>query len=123
MTVKGMLGRKKISDIFIISLAMAMPAAPAPTVTIFTSSFFFPTTLSAFKSPAKITTAVPCWSSWKMGISHFSFNFLSISKHLGAEISSRLIPEKEFCNNKRIYVVFRLSVCYSKKTFRYENEN
>ena len=30
-----------------------------------------------------------------IGISHFSFSFFSISKHLGAEISSRFTPPKE----------------------------
>ena len=70
-------------------------AAPAPEVTIFTSSFFFPTTLSAFVRPASVMTAVPCWSSWKMGMSQRSFSFRSISKHRGAAMSSRLMPPKE----------------------------
>ena len=77
------------------SLTMAIAAAPAPEVTIFTSSFFLPTTFSALVRPARVMTAVPCWSSWKMGMSHFSFSFRSISKHRGAEMSSRLIPPKE----------------------------
>ena len=63
-------------------------------MTIFTSSIFFPTNFTAFKSPADTTIAVPCWSSWKTGISNSFFSLLSISKHLGAEISSRLIPPK-----------------------------
>ena len=76
------------------SFTMEMAAAPAPEVTIFTSSFFFPTTFSALVRPASVITAVPCWSSWKMGMSHFSFSFRSISKHRGAEMSSRLMPPK-----------------------------
>ena len=40
-------------------------------------------------------TAVPCWSSWNTGISHFSFSFRSISKQRGAAMSSRLMPPKE----------------------------
>ena len=52
------------------------------------------TIFRAFIRPAQTTTAVPCWSSWNIGISNCSFNFLSISKHLGAEISSKLIPPK-----------------------------
>ena len=35
-------------------------AAPAPEVTIRTSSFFFPTTFSALVRPARVITAVPC---------------------------------------------------------------
>ena len=76
------------------SFVMAMAAAPAPEVTTFTSSFFFPTTLSAFVRPASVMTAVPCWSSWKMGMSHFSFSLRSISKQRGAAMSSRLMPPK-----------------------------
>ena len=38
--------------------------------------------------------AVPCWSSWKTGISNSSFNVSSISKHLGDDISSKLNPPK-----------------------------
>ena len=44
--------------------------------------------------PESTTIAVPCWSSWKTGISKASFNRRSISKHRGAEISSRLMPPK-----------------------------
>ena len=77
------------------SRMIAMPAAPAPEVTIFTSSIFLPTTLSALIRPAKVMTAVPCWSSWKIGMSQHSLSFFSISKHLGAAISSRLMPPKD----------------------------
>ena len=51
------------SPMDIISLMMAMPAAPAPEVTIFTSSILFPTTFRALIIPAMVITAVPCWSS------------------------------------------------------------
>ena len=77
------------------SLTMEMAAAPAPEVTTFTSSRFLPTTFRALVSPARVMMAVPCWSSWKMGMSHFSFSFRSISKHRGAAMSSRLMPPKE----------------------------
>ena len=50
------------------------------------------TTLSALVSAATTTTAVPCWSSWNTGISSSSRSRRSISKHRGAEMSSRLIP-------------------------------
>ena len=38
--------------------------------------------------------AVPCWSSWKTGMSSASRSRASISKHRGAEMSSRLMPPK-----------------------------
>ncbi len=85
----------KHSLILIKSLAIACPAAPAPEKTILTLSNSLPTTLRAFKSPANTTIAVPCWSSWKTGILSFSIKFCSTSKHLGALISSKFIPENE----------------------------
>ena len=42
---------------------MAVPALPAPFIITLAVSRFFPTRRSAFLSPAKTTTAVPCWSS------------------------------------------------------------
>ena len=41
-----------------------------------------------------MTTAVPCWSSWKTGMFMRSTSFASISKHSGALMSSRLMPPK-----------------------------
>ena len=73
---------------------MATPAAPAPLITTFMSLISFLTILRAFISAARVTTAVPCWSSWNMGISQHSLRRLSISKHLGEDISSRLTPPK-----------------------------
>ncbi len=72
----------------------AIPAAPAPFKTIFTSSIFFPDNSNAFKRPAAQITAVPCWSSWKTGMSISSFNRCSMMKHSGALMSSRLMPPK-----------------------------
>ncbi len=46
--------------IFIRSFAIAVPAAPAPFITIVISSNFFPISLSAFIRHAVDTTAVPC---------------------------------------------------------------
>ena len=43
---------------------------------------------------ASVTIAVPCWSSWKTGMSSSSRRRRSTSKHRGAEMSSRLIPPK-----------------------------
>ena len=48
--------------------------------------------VSAFSSAASTTTAVPCWSSWKTGMSSSALSRSSISKQRGAEMSSRLIP-------------------------------
>ncbi len=45
-------------------------------------------------SAASTTTAVPCWSSWKTGMSSAASSRRSISKHRGAEMSSRLMPPK-----------------------------
>jgi len=46
--------------------------APVPMNVIFTSLIFLPTTLRALIKPAKVTVAVPCWSSCHTGISAFS---------------------------------------------------
>ena len=78
----------------ISSLRMAVPAAPAPDITTRTSSIFLPTTRSALVSAASTTMAVPCWSSWKTGMSRASRSRASISKQRGAEMSSRLMPAK-----------------------------
>ena len=77
------------------SLTTAVPAAPAPEVTIFTSSRRLPTSFRAFFSAARTMTAVPCWSSWKTGMSQRCFSFSSISKQRGAEMSSKFTPPKE----------------------------
>ena len=70
----------------------AVPAAPAPVTTTRTSSARLSTTRSAFSSAASSTIAVPCWSSWKTGMSSSARSRRSISKQRGAEMSSRLIP-------------------------------
>ena len=69
-----------------------MPAAPQPVVTIRTSSSRFPTTRSALTSAARTTIAVPCWSSWKTGMSSSSRRRCSISKQRGAAMSSEIDP-------------------------------
>ena len=71
---------------------MAMPEAPAPAKTTRTSLIFFFTTLRAFSRAASTTTAVPCWSSWKTGMSSSFCSRSSISKQRGAAMSSRLMP-------------------------------
>ena len=52
------------------------------------------TSRSELKNAASTTIAVPCWSSWKTGMSSASRSRLSISKQRGAEMSSRLMPPK-----------------------------
>ena len=47
----------------------AIPAAPSPMISTFRSSRLRPVSLTAFSSAAITTTAVPCWSSWKTGMS------------------------------------------------------
>ena len=74
------------------SRMMAWPAAPTPDTTTETSCSRLPTTRSALVSAASTTIAVPCWSSWNTGMSSSSRSRASISKHRGAEMSSRLIP-------------------------------
>ena len=74
---------------------MAMPAEPAPLMTTRTASIRLPTTFKALITAAPTTTAVPCWSSWKIGMSQSSCRRCSISKHRGAEMSSRFTPPKE----------------------------
>ena len=77
-----------------IIFVTATPAAPSPTTSTRSSSIGLPVIFSALKSAAIVTTAVPCWSSWKTGISMVSFSRSSISKQRGAEMSSRLMPPK-----------------------------
>ncbi len=76
------------------SLSTAVPAAPAPAMTILTSARSLPTTRSALVSAASTTIAVPCWSSWKTGMSSMARSRCSTSKQRGAEMSSRLMPPK-----------------------------
>ena len=96
--------------ILISSLMIAIPAAPAPEVTTLISSIFFPTTFSALSIAAIVTTAVPCWSSWKIGISQHAFNLRSISKQRGAEISSRLTPPKLPASRLTVFTISSASL-------------
>src|SRR5215218_7956606 len=72
----------------------ATPAAPAPTTTTVMSSTRLPTIRSELSSAASTTIAVPCWSSWKTGMSSSARSRRSISKQRGAAMSSRLMPPK-----------------------------
>ncbi len=93
----------------IMSFAIATPAAPAPDITVFVSPGFLFTILSAFFSPARATTAVPCWSSWKIGMSQHFFSFCSISKQRGAAMSSRLMPPKLPASRLTVFTISSVS--------------
>ncbi len=69
--------------------AQAMPAAPAPEMTIFSVCMSRSSTLLAPSNAASTTIAVPCWSSCMTGQSSASMTRRSISKQRGAEMSSR----------------------------------
>ena len=69
-------------------LTMPMPAAPRPICPMTAPGKVLPTLFAALISAASATTAVPCWSSCRTGISSLFFNCCSISKHSGALISS-----------------------------------
>ena len=75
-------------------LAQACAEAPAPLTTTLTFWISFLDISKAFINAAVVIMAVPCWSSWKIGISNSSFNFCSIIKQSGAAISSKFIPPK-----------------------------
>ena len=75
-------------------LIVAVPAAPTPHTTTLSRRMSLFTILSAFKSAAATTTDVPCWSSWKTGMSSSLRSRSSTEKQRGAEMSSRLMPPK-----------------------------
>jgi hypothetical protein len=79
---------------FTSRLRQASAAAPAPEVTILTSSSFLPASSARWCTAAPTMIAVPCWSSWKTGMFMRSRQRSSISKHSGALMSSRLMPPK-----------------------------
>ena len=74
--------------------AQAMAAAPAPLTTTRILSSSLPAIFAPFRSAAEEMIAVPCWSSCIRGMSSSSRRRVSISKHSGALMSSRLMPPK-----------------------------
>ena len=60
-----------------------------------TSPNFFPASFRAFRSPAKVTQAVPWASSCQTGMSQEERSSSSTRKQLGWEMSSRLTAPKE----------------------------
>ncbi len=83
-----------LKPIAFISDRQAMPAAPAPLQTSFVAAMSRPVRSSAFMRPAMAMIAVPCWSSWKTGMSRSPRSSFSMVKHSGARMSSRLMPPK-----------------------------
>ena len=69
-----------------------------------------PLSRAALRSAASVTTAVPCWSSWKTGMSSRSWSLRSISKHRGAEMSSRFTPPKEGARRTTVSTISSTSV-------------
>ena len=51
-----------------------------------------PDDLQRVQEAAAAMMAVPCWSSWKTGMSMVSLSVFSMTKHSGALMSSRLMP-------------------------------
>ena len=90
--------------------AIATPAAPAPEMTTRVDSALRPVSLSALTRAASVTTAVPCWSSWKTGMSRASLRRSSISKQRGAEMSSRLMPPKLGASRTTVSMISSTSV-------------
>ena len=91
-------------------LATATPAAPAPEITTRVDSGLRPVSRRALVSAASATTAVPCWSSWKTGMSSIALRRSSISKQRGAEMSSRLIPPKLGASRATVSMISSVSV-------------
>ena len=65
---------------------------------------------AALRRAASVTTAVPCWSSWKTGMSRRSWSLRSISKQRGAEMSSRLTPPKDGASRTTVSTISSTSV-------------
>ena len=72
--------------------AVEIADAPAPLKTTRTASMRLPTRSMALRSAAAAMMAVPCWSSWKTGMSSDFRRARSMTKHSGAAMSSRLMP-------------------------------
>ena len=89
----------------------ATPAAPAPEITIRqVAELACRRARAALRSAASTTTAVPCWSSWKTGMSSRSCSRRSISKQRGAEMSSRLMPPKLGASRTTVSTISSTSV-------------
>ncbi len=66
-----------------------------PIMAILTPDSGLSTNLRAFKTAARTTVAVPCWSSCQTGICMAVRRWSRMPKHFGWAMSSRLMPPKE----------------------------
>lgn len=86
-------------------LAHATPAAPAPETTTRIPAISRSSTRAAPCSAASTTIAVPCWSSCITGQSNASTTRRSMSKHRGAEMSSKLTAPKVGRSRTRVSTI------------------
>ena len=93
--------------------AHATPAAPAPETTTRRSASVRPVSRAALRSAASTTIAVPCWSSWKTGMSSRARSRSSISKQRGALMSSRLMPPNDGASRTTVSTISSGSVVSS----------
>ncbi len=96
-------------------LVTATPAAPAPLTATRRSPSLRLSSVAALRSAASTTIAVPCWSSWKTGMSSASSSRRSTSKQRGALMSSRLIPPNEGASALTVATISSTS-CVSRQT-------
>ncbi len=76
------------------SRTAACPPGPSPATTTVESASALPATASPLMRAASTAAAVPCWSSWKTGMSRRSSSRRWTSKQRGAEMSLRWMPAK-----------------------------
>ena len=103
------------TPLFLNKFVQAIAEAPAPLTTIFTLLIDFLLISRALINAAVVIIAVPCWSSWKTGISKISFSFSSIIKQSGAAISSRFIPPKL---GAKFFILFIISSGFDESISR-----
>ena len=93
-----------------IIFVQATPAAPVPRTRTRRLSIGLPMIFSELNRAAMTTTAVPCWSSWKTGMSSSALRRSSISKQRGAEMSSRLMPPKVGAISLTVWMISSVSL-------------
>ena len=86
-------------------LVQATPAAPTPETATRSELMSRPSTFVAPSSAASTTIAVPCWSSCITGQSSASMTRRSISKHRGAEMSSRFTAPNDGRSRTRVSTI------------------
>ncbi|OHD21424.1 MAG: hypothetical protein A2064_09195 [Spirochaetes bacterium GWB1_66_5] len=79
-------------------------AAPLPTNTMRVRAMSRSVTRRALSRPARVTVAVPCWSSCQTGIGASARRRSRMRKHLGWAMSSRLMPPKEGLSSSTVRI-------------------